>query len=308
MKAISIRQPWAGWIVQGRKTLELRTWMVSHRGPLAIHASQTINRDACYAHGINPQSLTTGAVIGTVELLEIVRLDESSFVNQQEKHLAAGFFKLPKPEETLFAWKLTNPRPLAKPIPYRGRMGLFSIPDSDIQTESQTETDLLPDQKIQDWDPRQAFELQVIPDTKKPDRKNSYRLAIFQRYLDSPLSQSQMNPPYHVKMRSITELGGDVLKAVADQVLDALRENGYKATDLSVSRHQPFYLTEESGVRLGLLFLAVHPLRRLERVEMISHGLRQMTAEELYYWYSKCTGIPNGDRSLRAMRLLLAEK
>jgi hypothetical protein len=308
MKAISIRQPWADWVIQGRKTLELRTWMVSHRGPLAIHASQTINREACRVHGIDPQSLNTGAIIGTVELLEIVRLDESSFVNQQEKHLAAGFFKPPKPEETLFGWKLANPKPLPKPIPYRGRMGLFSIPDNAIHGERQTDTELHTDQKLPDWDPRQAFELRVVPDAKKPDRKNSYRLAIYQRYLEAPASQNQMKTNDKYKTRLISELGGDVLKAIADQVLDALRENGYKATDLRVSRQQPFYLTEESGVRLGLLFLAVHPLRRMERVEMISHGLRQMTAEELYYWYSKCTGITNGDRALRAMRLLLAEE
>ena len=34
MKALSIRQPWAELILQGRKTIELRTWKTSYRGLL----------------------------------------------------------------------------------------------------------------------------------------------------------------------------------------------------------------------------------------------------------------------------------
>ena len=34
MKALSIRQPWAELIMQGRKTLELRTWRTNYRGAL----------------------------------------------------------------------------------------------------------------------------------------------------------------------------------------------------------------------------------------------------------------------------------
>lgn len=41
-RAISIRQPWAWLIVNGIKTVENRTWRTSHRGPLLIHAGQTM--------------------------------------------------------------------------------------------------------------------------------------------------------------------------------------------------------------------------------------------------------------------------
>jgi len=43
-------------------------------------------------------------------------------------------------------------------------------------------------------------------------------------------------------------------------------------------------------------------------IEVISQGMHQMTVEELYYWYSKCTGGPNAERALRALRVLLAEE
>ncbi len=54
-------------------------------------------------------------------------------------------------------------------------------------------------------------------------------------------------------------MGGSVLRAVSDQVLDALKRSGYRATDLGASRREPFALSEEAGVRLGLLFLAIKP-------------------------------------------------
>lgn len=39
MKAISIKQPWAKFIAQGFKTIEVRTWQTLYRGPLLIVSS-----------------------------------------------------------------------------------------------------------------------------------------------------------------------------------------------------------------------------------------------------------------------------
>ena len=85
------------------------------------------------------------------------------------------------------------------------------------------------------------------------------------------------------------------------------RDNGYKGTDLSGGRREPFTLAEESGVRLGLLFLAVRPITKVDRIEVISQGIRALTSEEAYYWYSKCTSGPAAERALRALRVLLAD-
>ena len=124
MKTLSIRQPWADLIIQGRKTLELRTWTVKYRGPLAIHASQTVEREACLAHGLDPDQVTTGAVIGVVELAAIDELDAASYAARQAEHLADS----PWEGGPLYGWRLANPRPLAEPMPLRGRMGLFEAP------------------------------------------------------------------------------------------------------------------------------------------------------------------------------------
>jgi hypothetical protein len=34
MKALSFRQPWAELVLQGRKTMDLRTYTTHYRGPL----------------------------------------------------------------------------------------------------------------------------------------------------------------------------------------------------------------------------------------------------------------------------------
>ena len=124
MKAISIRQPWADLILQGRKTLELRTWTVSYRGALAIHASQTIDRDACIAFGMDPDHLTAGALVGTVELTAITELTEADFETHKDEHLATGWFNYSHP---MFGWQLAKPQALSEPVPIRGRMSLFNV-------------------------------------------------------------------------------------------------------------------------------------------------------------------------------------
>lgn len=57
MKALSFRQPWAELVLQGRKTMDLRTYNTHYRGRLAIHASQTFDRDNCLLHDLDPTNL-----------------------------------------------------------------------------------------------------------------------------------------------------------------------------------------------------------------------------------------------------------
>jgi hypothetical protein len=286
---------------------------VSHRGPLAIHASQTVDRAACQAHGIDPDELTTGALIGVVDLAEIVALDAGSFASQQERHLAGGFFAPPEPGEMLFGWRLAEAHALPQPVVYRGRMGLFNVPDALLADALPVDGDLPRQHAAPEpfpepvGDPR-PFELRVIRAPSNKPHQPAYRVALYQRFVEPPPAQQRMEVGAPLQMRLVAELGGDRLKAIADQLLEALREDGYHATDLSARRRAPFYLSEEAGVRLGLLFLAVRPLAKLGRVERISLGLRGMTAEELYYWYSKCTNTPHAERGQKALRILLAEE
>lgn len=308
MKAISVRQPWADLIVQGKKKMELRTWKVTYRGPLAIHASQTVEREECVAHGLDPDMITNGGFVGIVDLVDIVPLDEKTFRASKNEHLSPGGFNAP-----LFGWRLVNPRLLAHPQPGRGKMGLFNVPDELVhdergfQMESHTRVSDQPtifgDQAF-----TRPFELRVIPNVNHTGRESAYNLVLFQRIVEPPGAQKLLYEGAKLPVQHVAELGGNSLRAVADQVLDAIKRSGYRATDLQATRREPFRLDDESGVRLGLLFLAVKPVTKMDRVEAIAEGIRRMTSEEAYYWYSKSTAQKTAARAQKALRLLLAEE
>lgn len=113
-------------------------------------------------------------------------------------------------------------------------------------------------------------------------------------------------PDAEPRLLTVATLGGDTLRAVANHVLEALRRAEYEPTDLWAARRKPFYLPEEAGVRLGLVFVAVRPLTKFRRIEGIAYRLREMPAEEAYYWYSKCTAADTAERARQALRVLLA--
>ena len=59
MKAISIKDPWASLIAQGEKTIEVRTWKTSYRGPLLVCVSK------------NPETENSGKAICIVDLCDV---------------------------------------------------------------------------------------------------------------------------------------------------------------------------------------------------------------------------------------------
>lgn len=108
--------------------------------------------------------------------------------------------------------------------------------------------------------------------------------------------------------KPLVKIWGDPLGVVMDQVLGVLKRSGYKVTDLSPGRKTPFQLEEEEAVRLGLLFLALKPMRKPSRMDTIARQIRSMETEEVYYWFSRVTQKNEGQRARRAFRLLLAEE
>jgi hypothetical protein len=292
MKALSIRQPWAELILQGRKQIELRTWNTNYRGQIVIHAGQQVKEEHCRAYGFNPEELVRGALVGTVEIVDVIAFDEESYNAHAAEHLRLG-----KWPGDLVGWRLANPVRFETPIPMSGKQGLFDVDDNLIGTPSPY---LSHRERVKESiasgalpDPARPFELVV-----EPLDERSYALALYQW----PVKANGVLP----EPKRVVSLSGDSLRAVADHVLEALRRSGYKVTDLSPRRREPFWMEEEAGVRLGLLFLAVAPLSRMDRVEAISRELRMMPSEEAYYWYSKCTAPDVGSRAQRALRVLLA--
>ena len=128
MHTLTIKQPWASLIMSGRKRVENRGWKTDYRGPLAIHAGKAVDPpafDFLEEIGIDTTELRnapTGVVLGTVELVDIVEFRPGCRqVNAFDQHdIQSDPFACGP-----FCWILSNPRPLAKPIPARGRLVLW---------------------------------------------------------------------------------------------------------------------------------------------------------------------------------------
>lgn len=133
MKVLSIRQPWADLIVLGLKKAEFRSWKSLYRGPVVIHASKQVEKDArlhflrlldkpweWYVEKDVKERLggyltypRTGVALGMAKLVEIARSEY--------------FYKELGFSEESFAWIFEDVRPLKTEVPLKGRLGLFSI-------------------------------------------------------------------------------------------------------------------------------------------------------------------------------------
>lgn len=122
MKALSIQQPWAELILRGDKDIENRSRCTSVRGIIAIHASKTVDIEACAKYGIDPSSLVTGAIVGSVEITDCVY---GVFASKSRWATAGQCHYL-----------LKNPKRFARPIPYRGMPGFFHVK---IRTENNSD-------------------------------------------------------------------------------------------------------------------------------------------------------------------------
>jgi hypothetical protein len=103
MKTLTIQQPWAQLVRDGRKKTEFRSWRCHFRGPLAIHAGLAVDRDESKRVGYDPDKLPRGQVIAVVEMYDCKKLRDG------------------------FGWQLRNVRKI-KPIRARGRLGLWELP------------------------------------------------------------------------------------------------------------------------------------------------------------------------------------
>lgn len=162
VKCLSILQPWASLCVTGEKRIETRSWNTKYRGELYIHASASkkcINMAAhpyfcdCLPIKVTQQQFSKtdiivpdvakfpfGAIIGKVDLIDVETADsligrelpdlprptifipslrEEWFVNEKEESF--GDYS-----SNRFGWLLANPVMFDKPIPAKGKLGIWN--------------------------------------------------------------------------------------------------------------------------------------------------------------------------------------
>jgi hypothetical protein len=113
MKAISVKQPWAGLIVDGFKKVENRKYPTHFRGRICIQAGLK-PWDGPEATGARwtPYQAYFGCVVGTVAIINCVQ-------NSRSRWALPGWWH----------WVLADPRALRSPFEFTGKQGWFEVPD-----------------------------------------------------------------------------------------------------------------------------------------------------------------------------------
>ena len=122
MKCLSVCQPFAELIVQGKKTIELRKWNTKFRGEFLVHAPQKIRLEDCKRLKIKPKMIV-GAIIGKVELIDVKEYENATQIKKDsKKHLA-----LNGESDNKYGFILQNPKQLRIPIPCTGQLNFFEF-------------------------------------------------------------------------------------------------------------------------------------------------------------------------------------
>ena len=125
MKAYTVYQPYAYATVAGIKHYETSPRRTSIRGRVAVHAAKGKPRFVTLAVDMalnRPARLAYGAVVGAVEIVDCVPVEEIMHT-LTERERALGDYSPGR-----FAWVLRNPIMFEKPIPARGQQGWWNWP------------------------------------------------------------------------------------------------------------------------------------------------------------------------------------
>ncbi len=93
--ALSVKQPWAALLAAGVKSVEVRTWPTTRRGPLLIHAGKVPDdRPEAWAWVTTPElraaAESRGGVVGVGELVACVTYPtRTAFEADRGRHLNA---------------------------------------------------------------------------------------------------------------------------------------------------------------------------------------------------------------------------
>ena len=141
MKAISIKQPFAGLIATGQKTIETRTWSTHYLGPLLICAGAKshdlfefydvesgilgLNNHSAKSRFLIDKKIvwTYGQALCVVDLVGVQEFRKNPIM---EAAACCDWYP------GAFAWKLENPR-LIEPFDVKGKLRLFEVDESLIK-------------------------------------------------------------------------------------------------------------------------------------------------------------------------------
>ena len=108
IKCLTIKQPWASFIMIGMKDKEIRSQRTHIRGLIAIHTSKTPDVDMMKTYGLNSEAFVNGHIIGIAELYDCMQLPWQK-------------------EEGQWSWMMRPICTFQKQIPYSGNLGMWDL-------------------------------------------------------------------------------------------------------------------------------------------------------------------------------------
>jgi len=116
MKALSLKQPFAELILEGKKKIELRKWNTKFRGEFFIHASKNPDKESMKRFGFT--NLPLGFLVGKANLIDVKTYgNEEEQDNDKSLHLASA-------DWGNHGFILENPIRI-EPIPFKGQLNFF---------------------------------------------------------------------------------------------------------------------------------------------------------------------------------------
>lgn len=109
MKAISIKEPWASYIYNGKKSIETRTWKTNYRGKILLCASK------------KPTSKISGKAFAIANLVDIKPMTKED-VN----------YALCDVYPNAYSWFLDEIKTFDFPFKVKGSLGIFNVSDKII--------------------------------------------------------------------------------------------------------------------------------------------------------------------------------
>lgn len=103
MKALSIKEPWASLILEGKKTIETRIWRTNYRGSILLCASK------------EPKSKISGKAFAIADLVHCHNMKK-----EDEEFACCEIYP------NAVSWFLKNIRKI-EPFEIKGKLGLFEV-------------------------------------------------------------------------------------------------------------------------------------------------------------------------------------
>ena len=134
MKALTIKQPWASLIIEGYKRYEFRSWKTNYRGKILIHSGLSLEKDMHERFKEYNLDCDLGFIIGEAEIVDCILVDEK--FNESLRKINPLVYGRSNHVEK-FAWKLENIKKYDKPIPCKGKLGLWNYEGELYETRNE---------------------------------------------------------------------------------------------------------------------------------------------------------------------------